>query len=136
MDVGTGTGVLAAMLAHRGVANSIATEHDPRALACARDNFDRLGIGSSVQLVEADLFADARVALVICNPPWLPGKPGSAIEHAVYDPDSRMLRGFLAGLASHLVPQGEGWLILSDLAEHLGLRPRATLLAWIEAAGL
>ena len=29
-----------------------------------------------------------------------------------------------------------GWLILSDLAEHLGLRPRAELLALIEAAGL
>jgi hypothetical protein len=30
-----------------------------------------------------------------------------------------MLRGFLAGLAGHLEPGGEGWLILSDLAEHL-----------------
>ncbi len=47
-----------------------------------------------------------------------------------------MLRGFLAGLAAHLTPKGEGWLILSDLAEHLGLRSRAELLAWIEAAGL
>jgi hypothetical protein len=47
-----------------------------------------------------------------------------------------MLRGFLAGLAAHLTPGGEGWLILSDLAEHLGLRPRADLLVAIEAAGL
>ena len=31
-----------------------------------------------------------------------------------------MLRGFLAGLAAQLAPEdGEGWLILSDLAEHL-----------------
>jgi hypothetical protein len=42
-----------------------------------------------------------------------------------------MLRGFLVGLAAHLTPHGEGWLILSDLAEHLGLRPRAQLLGWI-----
>ena len=28
-----------------------------------------------------------------------------------------MLHGFLAGLADHLTPGGEGWLILSDLAE-------------------
>lgn len=47
-----------------------------------------------------------------------------------------MLRGFLAGLAAHLVAGGEGWLILSDLAEHLGLRTRADLSTWIEAAGL
>ena len=47
-----------------------------------------------------------------------------------------MLRGFLAGLAAHLEPEGEGWLILSDIAEHLGLRTRDELLALIDAAGL
>jgi hypothetical protein len=47
-----------------------------------------------------------------------------------------MLKGFLAGLKNHLSPEGEGWLILSDLAEHLGLRTRAELLLWIETAGL
>jgi hypothetical protein len=36
----------------------------------------------------------------------------------VYDEGSRMLLGFLNGLAAHLAPGGEGWLILSDLAEH------------------
>jgi hypothetical protein len=35
-----------------------------------------------------------------------------------------------------LEPGGEGWLILSDLAEHLGLRPRPELLAAFDAAGL
>ena len=69
-----------------------------------------------------------RAALVVCNPPWLPARPSAPIEHAVYDEGSRMLLGFLAGLAEHLVPGGEGWLILSDLAEHLGLRTRAQLL--------
>ena len=64
------------------------------------------------------------------------GRPSSRLEQAIYDPESRMLRGFLAGLAAHLTPAGEGWLILSDLAEHLGLRSRAELLGAIEAAGL
>jgi prophage antirepressor-like protein len=54
----------------------------------------------------------------------------------VYDPDSRMLRGFLAGLGAHLEAGGEGWLILSDLAELLGLRTREDLLALIVAGGL
>jgi hypothetical protein len=66
----------------------------------------------------------------------VPARPSSPIEYAVYDPDSQMLKGFLAGLKDHLTPDGEGWLILSDLAEHLGLRARAELLSWIEAAGL
>jgi 16S rRNA U516 pseudouridylate synthase RsuA-like enzyme len=47
-----------------------------------------------------------------------------------------MLRGFLQGLREHLAPHGEGWLILSDLAEHLGLRSRAELEHWIAAAGV
>ncbi len=135
-DVGTGTGVLAAVLAKRGVKRIVATDQDPRALACARDNLARLGLLSSVEVVEADLFPAGRAPLVVCNPPWLPARPSSPIERAVYDPDSRMLRGFLDGLAAHLEPGGEGWLILSDFAEHLGLRTRDALLAMIDAAGL
>jgi hypothetical protein len=53
-----------------------------------------------------------------------------------HDPESHKLRGFLSALPAHLESGGEGWLILSDLAEHLGLRPRAELLAVFYAAGL
>lgn len=136
MEIGTGTGVLAAILARRGIARIIASENDPRALECARENLLRLGLEKQVEVLATDLYPPERAALVLCNPPWLPGKPGTAIEHAIYDQDSRMLRGFLKGLNGHLVPGGEGWLILSDLAEHLGLRSRAELLSMIEEAGL
>ena len=135
-DIGTGTGVLAAVLARRGVKRIVATDQDPRALACARENLTRLGLIERVDVVQADLFPAGRAPLVVCNPPWIPARPNSPLEHAVYDPDSRMLRGFLDGLAAHLEPGGEGWLILSDLAEHIGLRPRAELLAAIDKAGL
>ncbi len=135
-DIGVGSGVLSAVLARRGVQRVVATDQDPRALACAQDNLARLGLIGQVELQTADLFPAGQAPLVVCNPPWVPAKPSSPIEHAVYDPDSRMLRGFLGGLAAHLSPGGEGWLILSDLAEHLGLRSRAELLGWIEAAGL
>src|SRR5690606_22064721 len=135
-DIGTGTGVLAAVLARRGIARVRATDLAPRALACARENLERLGVLPQVELLQTDLFPSGRVPLVVCNPPWVPARPHSSVEQAVYDPDSQMLRGFLQGLAAHLAPGGEGWLILSDLAEHLGLRSRAELLGWIEAAGL
>lgn len=135
-DIGTGTGVLAAVLARRGVARVVATDQDARALACARDNMARLGLSARVDVVEADLFPPGRAPLIVCNPPWLPARPSSPLEHAVFDPDGRMLRGFLAGLAAHLDPGGEGWLVLSDFAEHLGLRPREELLALIDAGGL
>jgi methylase of polypeptide subunit release factors len=135
-DIGTGTGVLAAILAKRGMAHIVATDMDARALSCARDNLQRLQLDQQVELMKADLFPERRADLVLCNPPWLPGRPSSSIEYAIYDPDSRMLRGFLAGVAAHLAPGGQAWLILSDLAEHLGLRPRADLDAWIAAGGL
>ena len=135
-DIGTGTGVLAAVLARRGVQRVRATDLAPRALACARENLQRLGVAAQVQLCNVDLFPPGHADLIVCNPPWLPVRATTSLEQAVYDPDSRMLRGFLAGLAAHLRPGGEGWLILSDLAEHLGLRSRADLLAWTEAAGL
>ncbi|MEU5546812.1 class I SAM-dependent methyltransferase [Streptomyces sioyaensis] len=135
-DIGTGTGVLATVLARRGVRRIVATDQDPRALACARENTQRLGVAGQVEVVEADLFPAGRAPLVVCNPPWVPAKPTSPVEHAVYDPGNRMLHGFLSGLGDHLTPDGEGWLILSDFAEHLGLRPRAALLDAFAAAGL
>lgn len=135
-DIGVGTGVLSAVLARRGVQRVVATDQDPRALACARENLQRLQLLDRVELQQADLFPPGRAPLVVCNPPWVPARASSPIEHAVYDEGSRMLRGFLAGLSAHLEPGGEGWLILSDLAEHLGLRPREQLLAWIAEAGL
>ncbi|MDZ4128732.1 MAG: methyltransferase, partial [Hydrogenophaga sp.] len=108
----------------------------PRALACAQASLAQLGVSDRVTLLQTDLFPPGQAGLVVCNPPWLPARASSPVEHAVYDEGSRMLRGYLNGLAAHLVPGGEGWLILSDLAEHLGLRSRAELLAWMAQAGL
>jgi methylase of polypeptide subunit release factors len=135
-DLGTGSGVLAAVLLHRGVSRIVATDAAPRALASAADAFDRLGVTDRVTLVPDTLYPDGRASLVVCNPPWLPAKAGTSLEAAVYDPDSAMLRGFLTGLGGHLLPGGEGWLIMSDLAEHLGLRAPGELAAMIAGAGL
>ncbi|WP_396437459.1 methyltransferase [Limnohabitans sp.] len=135
-DIGVGTGVLSALLARRGAAQVIATDLSERALACARDNLQRLGLQNQVQLLHTDLFPPGQAALVVCNPPWLPARPTSLLEQAVYDEGSQMLKGFLGGLKAHLIEGGEGWLILSDLAEHLDLRTREELLSWIAAAGL
>lgn len=135
-DIGTGTGVIAAVLASRGVKTIVATELNPRALACARDNIEQLGYAAQIEVRETNLFPAGQASLIVCNPPWLPGTANSLLEQAVYDPDSRMLLGFLQGLSLHLAPGGEGWLILSDLAEHLGLRSSHFLSDAIAAAGL
>lgn len=138
-DIGTGTGVLAAILANRGVSKIIATDNSHRALDCALKNINRLGLKNNVTLTEANLYPKTEFGLadlVVCNPPWLPAHPSSALESAIYDEKSQMLKGFLNGLSAHLTEKGEGWLVLSDFADHLGLRTRDELLGWIAAAGL
>ena len=135
-EIGVGSGVLSALLVKRGVERVVATDCDSRALVCAKENLARFGSSEKVELVNADLFPVGLAPLIVCNPPWVPARPTSPIERAVYDENSSMLRGFLSGLREHLAPEGEGWLILSDLAEHLGLRSRESLLQWIDKGGL
>jgi SAM-dependent methyltransferase len=138
-DIGTGTGVLAAILAHRGIKQVIATDNSQRALDCAQKNINQLDMKNTVTIINADLYPgeeDGKADLIVCNPPWLPARPSSVLESAVYDDSSKMLKGFLNGLKAHLSDAGEGWLILSDFAEHLGLRTREELQGWIDAASL
>jgi len=135
-EIGVGTGVLSALLVKRGIERVVATDCDNRALTCAQENIARLGFSEKVELIKADLFPVGLAPLIVCNPPWVPARPTSPIERAVYDENSSMLRGFLSGLRGHLTPEGEGWLILSDLAEHLGLRSRESLLRWVDEGGL
>ncbi|MGW0522693.1 methyltransferase [Crossiella sp. NPDC003009] len=132
-DLGTGTGVLAAVLAQRGF-QVVATDLDPRAVDCARDNLHRLGLRAEIR--QTDLFPPERADLVVCNPPWLPGRVRGGLDRGVFDPGGRMLTAFLDRLPRHLRPGGEGWLVLSDLAELLGLREPGALPAAITASGL
>jgi SAM-dependent methyltransferase len=134
-DVGTGTGVLAVQLARAG-ARVVATDVDPRAVACARENAERFGVTGQVQVVEADLFPPGRARLVVANPPWIPARPHGPLDRAVYDPGGALLRRLVGALPDHLADGAEAWLVLSDLAERLGLRPTGELQAMFESAGL
>lgn len=135
-DIGTGTGVLAAMLVRKGVQKVIATDINSRALACASENIEKLGMREQITLVQTHLFPEGIADFIVCNPPWLPVRPSSRLEEAVFDQDHRMLKWFLENLSRSLSQEGEAWLIISDLAEHLGLRDPKDLENWIEKAQL
>jgi methylase of polypeptide subunit release factors len=125
-DVGTGTGVLAFVLAHHRAARVVATDADERAVECARENARRLGLDRTIEVrkVEPDApFPSGLADILVCNPPWLPIEVTTRLDGAVYDPGGRFLLRFLDGVRGHLKPGGEAWLVLSDLAERLGLRP-------------
>jgi SAM-dependent methyltransferase len=134
-DVGTGTGVLAFVLARAG-ASVVATDVEPRAVACARENAGRLGLGGRVEVRAADLFPDGVADVVVSNPPWLPDDARTPLERAVYDPGGTLLERLVLGLPARLAPGGEAWIVLSDLAELLGLRPPGHVAALAARAGL
>lgn len=135
-DVGCGTGVLSFLLLQRGAASAIATDLDPRSVACAQDNARRLGLEERFEAREADLFPPGKADLIVCNPPWIPEPPKNRVDRAVFDEGSAFLKRFLTELPAHLNAGGEGLLILSDLAVLLGLRPVGWLEEQFEAAGL
>jgi SAM-dependent methyltransferase len=137
LDVGTGTGVLAFVLARAG-ASVVATDAEPRAVECARENAARLGLSERVAVVQADLFPPdpEPYDLVVANPPWLPDVARTPLERAVYDPGGAFLERLVAGLAQRLAAGGEAWVVTSDLAERLGLRPPGQLEALAARAGL
>ncbi len=135
-DVGTGTGVLSFLLLQRGAASAVATDVDPRAVACARENAQRLGLASRYEVVEQAGFPSGTADLVVCNPPWIPERPRTAVDRAVFDDDGAFLRAFVEGLSGHLAPGGRGLLVLSDLAVRLGLRSEDFLSQAFTQAGL
>ena len=135
LDLGTGTGVLAFVLARAG-ARVVATDVEPRAIACARENAERLALSAAVELGVADLFPEGRFDLVVSNPPWLPDAARTPLERAVYDPGGAFLQALVLGLPARLAPGGEAWVVLSDLAELLGLRPPDHVAALAARAGL
>ena len=135
LDIGTGSGVIAALLAKRGMANITATDTNPRAIACAQSNIARLGFAAQVQVWQQDLFGEHTADLIVCNPPWLPAKPTSAVETSLYDPKHAMLHAFLRGASNHLAQGGQVWLVMSNLAELLGLRGEHDLPNWFAQYG-
>lgn len=135
-DIGTGTGVIAAILVSRGIKQVMATDNSERALRCATANIQQLNLMQYIDVQHADLFPQGTADLIVCNPPWIPAKANAPIEHAIYDPNSAMLKAFLSGVKAHLNVDGEAWLVMSDLAERLGLRAPDALQQWIADAGL
>ena len=135
-DIGTGTGVLACLLAKRGIQSIVATDSDERAVGCAKHNIECLQLTSSIAVKQCHMFPEGQAALLVCNPPWLPGKPSSSIEGAIYDPDHQMLKQFVMGVKAHLIADGQAWLVMSDLAEHLKLRSDHFLTDLFSQAGL
>lgn len=89
LDGFAGSGAIGFEAVSRGAASLVTVENDRVAQAIIAKNIDDLGLGSSVQLVQANLAAWLRANpkrlydVIICDPPYLPLErlPFGLLEH-------------------------------------------------------
>lgn len=117
VDLGTGSGILAVVLARLGVDRVVAVDRSPIACELATENARRNKVGDRVKVVNQDLadFSLDGVDLAVCNPPTMPSAgetPGFATGGG--DPLAA-LRLVAAGLGSWLLPTGSSQIALSSL---------------------
>lgn len=132
LDLCTGSGAVAlALAAERPDARITATDASADALAVARENADRLGLGRRVRLLQGDLWdalppGEPAFALCTCNPPYVEACELPSLEPEVRDweprgalvaPEGwRALYGRIArGARDHLRPGA--WLICETSAD-------------------
>ena len=123
LDVGTGSGLIALMLAQRNPALRIhALDIDPQAVAQASDNFNASPFAGRLSCSVADFrfydqFQPSAFDLVVCNPPFFAGGMGMGIgremarqQHAL--PLTTLLEG-----AAHLLTEGGGLAVIIPFSQ-------------------
>ncbi len=118
LDFGTGSGCLAIALAARCPHATItALDVSPTALAVARGNAERHGVGERVQFVAGDGFAalpaGARFDLIVANPPYIPSAELARLQPEVREHEPHgALDGGVDGLdfIRRLAAEGAPWL--------------------------
>lgn len=115
LEIGTGSGTIAAGLLEIPRTRIVATDINPHALLCARE--------AGIEVIRTDLFAAVRgrFDLVLFNPPYLPTLPEERIddwlEHALDGGASGrvVIERFAAGAGRILAPEGRILLLISSL---------------------
>jgi release factor glutamine methyltransferase len=118
LDLATGSGCLAiALAAHCPAARILATDISAEALACAKENAKRHGVAERIEFVQGDglsvLHAEARLELLIANPPYIPTAEIATLQPEVRDFEPRLaLDGGADGLDffRHLAAQAGPFL--------------------------
>ncbi len=114
LDLGTGTGCIAiSVLANASDAKAVATDLSGAALAVARDNAARIGVGARLALRQGAWFAalepDEMFDVIVSNPPYIAHDDIAGLETEVREHDPMMaLDGGPDGLDPYRVIVGEG----------------------------
>lgn len=92
LDVGTGTGCIACMVAHYSLAQVIGIDISSEALQVALNNASKLNLYNKAIFRKSDIFSNIKenekFDIVISNPPYIPLKEKANIQKEVtFDPD-------------------------------------------------
>ncbi len=142
-DLGVGSGaILLALLSELPAAFGIGTDRDPHALAVARDNAQRLGLGTRAGFVACD-FGTALAGpcdVVVSNPPYIPTGEIAELAPDVRDYDPRAaLDGGLDGLAAYRAIAADAPRLLAPggwLAVEIGIGQAEAVAALFARHGL
>jgi SAM-dependent methyltransferase len=120
IDVGTGCGVLAFLLARAGFDQVTATDINPNAVHSVQLDVARHSPPPPIQAVEANLleggFPPADV--IVFNPPWIPGRVHGPLDRALYFDDDLFERFFSQANAT-LAPGGRLVVVFSNMSRLL-----------------
>ena len=116
VDVGTGCGVIALMLARHGFSSVVATDINPNALVGLRRDIERQPAPTAIALEQGDLLCgeDGPVDLIVFNPPWTKGEVRSTIDQALVFEEGLFER-FFDQSAMCLGPDGRVVVIFSTI---------------------
>ena len=118
LDIGTGTGVIALMLAQRfPEAQVTALEIDPEAAAQATENFKESPFAERMHLTPTalqDFSADVSFDLIVSNPPYFPDhlKSSDPKRNLALHTDGLPFETLLSQACQLLAPYGQFWVIL------------------------
>lgn len=146
LDIGTGSGCIAIACAREFPdARVDAVDLSPEALAVARRNVARHGVGDRLELLQGDVFAPLRgrrYDLIVANPPYVSDDEMAGLpEEYRHEPDLALRAGgdgldvarrILEGAAAHLEPGGAIFVEVGDSDERLERAFPRLPFTWIE----
>jgi hypothetical protein len=118
VDVGTGCGVLALMLAKAGFAHVRATDCNPNAVESLARELQRMEAAPPIEPISGDLLCEDRAPsdLIVFNPPWIQGEAEDLLERSLYFEDGLFERFFEQAMEC-LAPDGRIVLVFSTVLE-------------------
>jgi Methyltransferase small domain len=125
IDLGCGTGVLGMILAKKGM-SAFGVDSNFEAAKSSNLNAQKLGLDFTAVHGDASSISIPDCDLIVCNPPWIPARPSSALDTGNYDPEETLLKSVFKQ-TKKLKSNGKLLLFYSDLAQNLELQAKGRI---------